>query len=68
MTQSFVQQLRAQGRVFALTQQDARKLNIVVECMIILAGHTARVLFDIDATHSFISDKFASKFNQPLNS
>jgi len=65
--QSFVQP-RAEGKVFALTQQDARTSNAVVEGMIPLAGHNARALFDPGATHSFVSDTLAFKLNQPPES
>ena len=54
-TQTFVQQSWAHDKVFALTQYDARVSNVVVEGMISLAGHTARVLFDPGATHLFVS-------------
>ena len=63
-TQSSVQQSQTQERVFALTPQDGRASNSVVEGMISLSGHTAHALFDPCATHSFISSAFAYKLNQ----
>jgi len=45
-TQATIQQPRTHGRMFALTQQDAQTLNVVVEGMITLSGYTARTLFD----------------------
>jgi len=64
MTQSSVQQPRAQGKMNTLTQQEARTSNAMVKGIIRKMGHTARVLFDPDATHSFVSSTFASKLNK----
>ena len=50
--------------MYPLTRQDAQVSNVVVECTIFLAGHTARVLFDLGATHSFTSKTFAHKLNK----
>ena len=63
-TQFSVQQPRAQGKMNALTQQEARTSNAVVEGITCIMGHTARVLFDPGATHSFVSTIFASKLNK----
>ena len=38
--------------------------NAVVEGMISISGHIAHALFDLRATHSFISSAFAYKLNQ----
>ena len=64
MTQSLVQQPRAQGKMNTLSQQEIRVSNTVVEGITCIMGHTARVLFDPGATHSFISTAFASKLNK----
>ena len=40
----------------------------MVKGTISLARHTAQTIFDPSATHSFISDTFAPKFNQPRKS
>ena len=52
----------------ALTKQEARASNAVVEGTVCLARYTARVLFDPGATHSFISFAFASKMNNESES
>ena len=64
MTQSSVQQPRAQGKMNALTQQEARASNVVVEGITCIMGNPARVLFDPGATHSFVSAAFAFKLNK----
>jgi len=64
MTKSSVQQPRAQGKMNALTQQEARASNAMVEGITCIMGHTVRVLFDPDAIYSFISTIFASKLNK----
>jgi len=54
----------------ALIQQEARASNVVIEGTICLSENIARVLFDLGATHSFISSSFATKFNKeavPMN-
>ena len=66
VTQSSVQQLRAQGRTFALTHHEAMASNAVVEGMISISRHIARALFDPGATHSFISSVFKYKLNHTL--
>jgi len=47
-----------------MTRQEARASNVMVEGTISLMWHTARVLFDIGATHSFISSTFISRLNK----
>ena len=64
MTQASVQQPRAQGKMNALAQQEAQESIAVVEGTICLEEYIARVLFDLGATHSFISLTFASKLNK----
>jgi len=48
----------------ALSQQEARTSNAVVQGTISIMGHHARVLFDPGATHSFVSSAFVSKLNK----
>ncbi|XP_038983663.1 uncharacterized protein LOC120111173 [Phoenix dactylifera] len=48
------QRPKTQGRVFALTQQDAQASNAVVTGTIPVSNIYAYVLFDPGATHSFI--------------
>jgi len=67
MMQSSVQQLRTQGKAFALTHQEAMVSNVVVEGMLSISRHIAHVLFDPGATHSFISSAVAYKLNLPPN-
>ena len=52
VTQSSVQQPRAQGREFVLTHQEAMASNAVVKGMISISGHIAHAIFDPEATHS----------------
>ena len=54
----------------ALTEQEARASNAVVEGTICLTRDIARVLFHPGTTHSFISSSFATKINKkskPMN-
>ncbi|XP_072959215.1 uncharacterized protein [Typha angustifolia] len=46
------------GRVFAMTEQDAEASNDVATGTMTLFSHTAKILFDPGATHSFISTSF----------
>ena len=48
-----------QRRVYALTSQNA-KSNALVECTVLCFSTWAHVLFDLGATHSFISTSFSS--------
>ncbi|MQL83974.1 hypothetical protein Taro_016464, partial [Colocasia esculenta] len=50
---------RAPARVFALAREDAEQAEHVTEGTVLLFGVHARVLFDMGATHSFISERFA---------
>uniref|UniRef100_A0A2N9FVM9 RNA-directed DNA polymerase n=1 Tax=Fagus sylvatica TaxID=28930 RepID=A0A2N9FVM9_FAGSY len=52
-----------QGRVYALTQQDANASNAVITGIIQVSSAYAHVLFDPGATHSFVSVDFAKKHN-----
>jgi hypothetical protein len=57
------QEPRNQGRVYALTQQDANASNAVITGIIQVSSAYAYVLFDPGATHSFVSVVFAKKHN-----
>ena len=50
-----------QGRVFSLTQQEARDDPDVVSGTISVAGQSCSVLFDSGASHSFVSESFLSR-------
>jgi len=66
-TQSSMQQPRAQDRVFALTQQDAKASSAMVEGMISFAGHTARVYSTlVPHIHLFVIHLHLNLIN-PLN-
>jgi len=54
------QQGQRTGRVFTIQADEARDASTVVEGTLFVAGLSARVLFDCGATHSFISERFAS--------
>ena len=53
-----------QGRVYALTQQDANASNSVVTGMIKLFSSNVYVLFDTGATHSFVSVRLVRENNE----
>ena len=57
------QKPKNQGRVYALTQQDANASNAVITGIIQVSSAYAHVLFDPGATHSFVSIVFAKKHN-----
>lgn len=60
---------RAQGQVFAMTEQDAEASNDGVTGTLSLFSKYAKVLFDSGATHSFISIAFtyhADRNTKPL--
>lgn len=46
------------ARVFAITPQEAKDSEEVVTCILLIANKFGRVLFDSDASHSFISEEF----------
>ena len=60
-----------QGRVFALTDEEAQKTLTVVAGTLLVNGNSAKVLFDYGATHSFISTDFAKSLGchylEPIN-
>ncbi|XP_056159959.1 uncharacterized protein LOC130135277 [Syzygium oleosum] len=48
----------AQGRIYALTQEDAENSDAVITCTVFLNNRVAYALFDTGATHSFVSRQF----------
>ncbi|XP_075486462.1 uncharacterized protein LOC142526075 [Primulina tabacum] len=52
---------KTNARMFAITQEEADEANDVVAGTIIINKISAYVLFDCDATHSFISKRFTKK-------
>ncbi|MQM22624.1 hypothetical protein Taro_055679, partial [Colocasia esculenta] len=52
---------RAQARVYALAREDAEQAENVTEGTVLFMGVQAQVLFDMGATHSFISEQFAKE-------
>ncbi|XP_039117946.1 uncharacterized protein LOC120253765 [Dioscorea cayenensis subsp. rotundata] len=56
---------KTQGRVYALTQEDAHASNAVVSGTLPVYSAYACVLFDSRATHSFISSAFVRKHALP---
>ena len=57
--------------MFALTHDKAETSDNVVEGMIFVLSHSARVLMDSGASHSFVSESFVgtlSQFLQPAES
>ena len=48
--------LQNQGRVFALTNEEARKSPEMVQGIISLNGNLLQALFDSGASHSFIAN------------
>jgi hypothetical protein len=49
-----------------VTTEEFQQSQDVVLGMFLANSHTARVLFDFGATHSFISSKFVAKHNLPI--
>ncbi|XP_073112192.1 uncharacterized protein [Elaeis guineensis] len=58
------QKSKTQGRVYALTQQDANASNSVVTGMIKIASNDVYALFDPGAIHSFIATSFIKRTNE----
>ncbi|XP_038978966.1 uncharacterized protein LOC120109276 [Phoenix dactylifera] len=54
-----------QGRIYALTQQDAQASNTVVSGTLPVASIYAHTLFDSSATHFFVSSTFVQKHDLP---
>ncbi|KAL4026110.1 hypothetical protein IC575_014534 [Cucumis melo] len=57
---------RQQGKVYAMTQQEAEDTPDVITGTILICNVPADVLFDPGATHSFVSSIFLTKLNRML--
>ncbi|KAA0056483.1 reverse transcriptase [Cucumis melo var. makuwa] len=57
---------RKQGKVNAMTQQEAEDASDVITGTILICNVPADVLFDSGATHSFVSSIFLTKLNRML--
>lgn len=55
--------LHAQGRVFALSQEEANQSPGLIQGMILIYNFLANALFNLGATHLFISQKCAKGLN-----
>jgi hypothetical protein len=54
------------GRVNHMTSEEAQQAQDMVLGMFLTSSHTATVLFDFRASHSFISSSFVAKHNLPI--
>jgi hypothetical protein len=54
------------GRVNHMTSDQVQQAQDVVLGMYLAISHLATVLFDSDASHSFISSSFVAKHNLPI--
>ncbi|TYK29281.1 DNA/RNA polymerases superfamily protein [Cucumis melo var. makuwa] len=54
------------GNVYAMTQQEAEDTPDVITGTILICSEPAVVLFDLGATHSFVSSIFLTKLNRML--
>ncbi|KAL0537616.1 hypothetical protein IC582_026599 [Cucumis melo] len=61
-----VGRLGQQGKVYAMTQQEAEDAPNVITGTILICNVPADVLFDPGATHSFLSSIFLTKLNRML--
>ncbi|KAA0041710.1 putative retroelement [Cucumis melo var. makuwa] len=57
---------RQQGKVYAMSQQEAEDAPDVITGTILICNVPADVLFDLGATHSFVSSIFLTKLNRML--
>ncbi|KAA0062255.1 putative Retrotransposon protein [Cucumis melo var. makuwa] len=57
---------RQQGKVYAMTQQEAEDAPDVITGTVLICNVPADVLFDPGATHSFVSSIFLTKLNRML--
>ncbi|KAL0533781.1 hypothetical protein IC582_027827 [Cucumis melo] len=57
---------RQQGKVYAMTQQEAEDAPDVITGTILICNVPADVLFDPGTTHSFVSSIFLTKLNRML--
>ncbi|TYK11035.1 DNA/RNA polymerases superfamily protein [Cucumis melo var. makuwa] len=61
-----VRRPKQQGKVYAMTQQEAEDAPDVITGTILICNVPADVLFDPGATHSFVSCTFMTKLNRML--
>ncbi|TYK15351.1 polyprotein [Cucumis melo var. makuwa] len=61
-----VRRPRQQGKVYSITQQEAEDAPDVITGTILICNVPADVLFDPNATHSFVSSIFLTKLNRML--
>jgi hypothetical protein len=54
------------GRVNHMTNDEAQQAQDVVLGMFLASSHPATILFDSEASHSFISSSFVVKHNLPI--
>ncbi|KAA0066738.1 DNA/RNA polymerases superfamily protein [Cucumis melo var. makuwa] len=62
----FVGRPRQQGKVYAMTQQEAEDAQDVITGTILICDVPARILLDSGTTHSFVSSMFLTKLNRML--
>jgi hypothetical protein len=60
------QQNFAYGKVNHVTAEEAQQSQDMVLGMFLTNSHPATILFDSEASHSFISSKFVAKHNLPI--
>ena len=53
--------------MFALARDDAEEAEYVTEGTLSISRYYARILFDIGATHSFISEQFSKVLHDKLD-
>jgi hypothetical protein len=54
------------GKVNHVTSEEAQQAQDVILGMFLTSSHPAIVLFDSEASHSFISSSFMAKHNLPI--
>jgi hypothetical protein len=54
------------GKVNHMTSVEAQQARDVVLCMFLASSHPATILFDSEASHSFITSSFVAKHNLPI--
>jgi hypothetical protein len=54
------------GKVNHMTSDEAQQAQDIVLGMFLASSHPATILFDLGASHSFISSSFVAKHNLPI--
>jgi hypothetical protein len=54
------------GKVNHVTSEEAQQAQDVILGMFLASSHSATILFDSGASHSFISSSFVAKYNLPI--